>query len=439
MKRIREKIRMHIRLQLLAVNVLALLLALVFYFIADKIGEVLTDQYFEVYDNTADEERKDADDFQKYVFVRELSMKDFDKIDRWVEENAYLFLKLYDGHALIYDSIFGVAAEDTGIRESPSSFPMEHYYKIKFTDGTGYALFYSFGELETYDTLSMLFRGTAFIIFLFSVSLFHRKKICYLLYIESCLKALNQDLNQEIDIRGEDELASVATGINNLRLSVLHKMEEEKKAYQANHKLITALSHDVRTPLTSLIGYLELTQGENSKMQDMEDYQRLALEKAYRLKDLTDKLFEYFLVSTPTGKDLSKDIFYGNELVAQMVEENLFELESAGFIIRRHISDINCRLLLNIDLMYRLFDNIISNIKKYADISSPIEIRYKMWDGYLELSFENKELQDSGKNTGSHIGLKSCQAIVDIHHGKLDIQSVGGRFCVFISIPVIAE
>jgi len=104
-------------------------------------------------------------------------------------------------------------------------------------------------------------------------------------------------LNRTIPVTGTDEIARLAASVNTMRDTILERTRDEQTAWQANSDLITAMSHDIRNPLTSLIGYLDLLEMSQDRLpEDLRSYVLASRDKAYQLKDLTGEMFRYFLV-----------------------------------------------------------------------------------------------------------------------------------------------
>src|SRR5699024_5229761 len=185
-----------------------------------------------------------------------------------------------------------------------------------------------------------------------------------------------------------DEITQVAYGIDSLRKSVIEKIENEKRAYDANMQLITTLSHDIKTPLTSIIAFIELAKGQVQKDDTTYNYLNTAYEKSFHLNNLINELFSHFLLHS-NSYEIKFEKVDANILVSQILEENLYELESKGTIIKKEISDISSYIYVNITLFHRLFNNIFSNINKYADLKKPILIKYYLIDNDLIIIIKN--------------------------------------------------
>ena len=276
----------------------------------------------------------------------------------------------------------------------------------------------------------------SFIVYFLILIVFIKKKLKYIFKIQKEVERLSKvSLEYPITIYGNDEIEDIAKGIEDMRLFAIEKIEKEKQIYKSNQELLTSLTHDIRTPLTSLIGYLEILNNIKNSEKERVTYQHAALEKAYYIKKLTDSLFDYYYIQYHE-KNIKMEIVNGNELIMQMVEENLFDFEIIGIKVCREIEDINCNLKLNVDLIYRVFENIFSNIKKYADLTKNLFIGYKKQDKYLLVYFKNFK-KNTINSKGTHIGIKSCSNILRIHNGKLEIKEDKVSYLISIFLPIL--
>ena len=195
-----------------------------------------------------------------------------------------------------------------------------------------------------------------------------------------------------------------------MRHSVIARMSGERKAWEANSELITAISHDIRTPMTALIGYLDLLNEDG--FQNPERAKRFAnsaYQKAMELKDLTDELFRYFLVFGRAQVEMNREELDGRLLLEQLLGEAQFDLSDAGFTTQRQDFDGDC--LISADPLYlkRVLDNLVSNA-----------IRRDM------------NLVESTK-----IGLRTCEKIMQAMDGSFAVQKDDTHFAATFSLPVL--
>lgn len=128
-----------------------------------------------------------------------------------------------------------------------------------------------------------------------------------------------------------------------------------------------------------------------------------------------------------------------NELIVQMLEENLLELEAKGVPVKRQISNIAASISVNVNLIYSVFENLFSNLNKYADLSKEVQVGYQLREGYLVVFIENSKKTEKNKNwISTKIGLDNCRAIMGKHKGKLEIEETNERFKVTLWLPYLA-
>ncbi|EET87343.1 histidine kinase [Clostridium carboxidivorans P7] len=265
-----------------------------------------------------------------------------------------------------------------------------------------------------------------------------KRKTVYIGTLENEIKILEGgNLNHEITIKGNDELSSLAQGINEMRKSFIERLESEDKAHLANSELITAMSHDLRTPLTALVGYLDIIEYKKYKTdENLKQYIHSSREKAYQIKYLSDKLFEYFIVFNTNDDDLELETFDGNELLEQLLGEQSFILEDNEFDFE--IDSCNTPFFIEVSLISirRVFDNIFSNIIKYADKSKSIKVKYYIQKKLLFIYIEN-EINNNLKTVNSTgIGLRTCKKIIEGHNGKIETGKQKNTFFIQIELPI---
>lgn len=283
----------------------------------------------------------------------------------------------------------------------------------------------------------LIFAGICYLIIFL---LFINRKIQYIKQLADELKILEGgDLNYEITIRGEDELSELAAGINNMRKAVLFREQEERKNVRLNRDLITALSHDVRTPMTSLIGYLEILFMHKDKLESQElKYLESARQKAFQLKEMTDTLFEYSLVSGKTEETYQLEKISIADILVSIEDTQIADLASNGWQIIKQgePEDIEHYIEVDMDFYCRVLDNLVSNIRKYADKTKPLIFSASVKDHCFRLSLANTVLQGETLEGSTGVGLKTCQKIVLDMKGSFKTERDGEIFKATIIHPL---
>ena len=258
------------------------------------------------------------------------------------------------------------------------------------------------------------------------------------------------DLNYKIDVEGNGEFGKLASDINAITEGLHKAVENELKSERLKTELITNVSHDIRTPLTSIITYVDLLKNEKDP-EKTKEYIGVLEQKAQRLKTLTDDLFE-------AAKASSRSIPVNFEKIniVSLITQGLGELDDKiqelelDFKINKPIDEIFIRADGN--LLWRVIENLLSNIFKYAlkgsrvyvnieDLGSEVILVMKNISAY-ELNISPDELMerfkrgDESRNSpGSGLGLSIAKSLVEIQNGSFNIEIDGDLFKAIIRFP----
>ena len=212
-------------------------------------------------------------------------------------------------------------------------------------------------------------------------------------YIEEISQNLNVVSNGNMDInipiRTKDELGTLALDVNKMAYSIKELMKKERQWEKQKNNLITNLSHDLRTPLTSVLGFLELIEKGNYKNDDeLKHYCEVSLSKAKELKSSVDQLFEFTRISNG-DVNLNKSNIYLYQLIEQATIGFIPSFESSGMEYRMFSKDAG--LVINGDaiLLVRAFENIISNAIKYGSEGKYLDINIEKENNMAVVSFVN--------------------------------------------------
>lgn len=380
-------------------------------------------------------EKKYIQELQEYIQENNISLEDLSKVDNWIMGKDDVYIKLFYKGNLIYDTLYGITDYSGVPTEKIQNYSNIDFYPLKIGNKEIKAIIFCYDfTVENHCKNAVLI--FSFILFFVIILYVVKKKINYLTIISNDIEKLTEDLNTKITLKGNDEIYQVAQGIDELRKSIISKIEQEKEAYNSNIALVTALSHDIKTPLTSIISYIELVSEKIKDDEQSLEFLNIALSKAMYLRSLTKELFEHFLLKSQAYK-ITFEKVNANELVVQMVEENLLDLEAKGVSVVRNIKDITSTLDVNIELVYSVFENIFSNLYRYADLKQCIKVQYQIKNEYLEISIENtKNYKKNADELSTQIGLRNSKAIMERHSGNLEIIDGKNTFKVVLCFPV---
>ena len=251
------------------------------------------------------------------------------------------------------------------------------------------------------------------------------------------------------------DLQKVIDSINALVDSTVASMEEERQIEQSKDDLITNVSHDIRTPLTSIIGYLGLLKSSELN-EDQTKYIQIAYDKALQMKALAEDLFEYTTLRSSTNNKLVLAPLHVNSMLEQVAAG--FELEAGKKNIAFNVVTRPRDLVIDADakMIVRMLNNLISNALKYGRGATEINlIANKVNNEFVELRVENngeqipkKSLQkifdrfyrvESSRNLktgGTGLGLAITKSIVDLHGGNIKCQSTSELTSFIIQLPL---
>jgi len=281
------------------------------------------------------------------------------------------------------------------------------------------------------------------ILFLFYFFVFSSRILGYLEEITRGLQEIAKgNLNYAIVAKSTDELGTVAEHFNQMTEKLRNSIEEERNAERSKNELITGVSHDLRTPLTSVLGYLELIETDRYKDEvELRYYTNIAYEKSKSLKKLIDRLFEYTSLSG-AGIDLQlkKVNIYG--FLKQLTEEFIPQLTKAGMSCRITAEDDGLFIQADGNQLMRAYENLISNAIRYGGKGKFIDIRIGKDDNAVVVEIVNygepiaaKDLpfiferfyradqSRTSQNGGTGPGLAIAKSIIELHGGQIAARS----------------
>ena len=252
------------------------------------------------------------------------------------------------------------------------------------------------------------------------------------------ISSIDQILKEpEKEVKLPNGLMILEGRLNNIRVDLINSQNEAKEAMQKKNDLIMYMAHDLKTPLTSIIGYLTLLTDEQEISKNVQEkYIKIALDKALRVEDLTNQFFDitrYNLQSMPITKQ-SIDLAF---LLEQLVEESYPMLQE---------KQLECKLnkpksilfMGDGDKLARAFGNLLKNAISYSYPNTTINIDVEEFEDKIEVIFKNKgdkipeyrlekifekfyrgEESRTSSTGGAGLGLAITKQIIELHDGKI--------------------
>lgn len=275
----------------------------------------------------------------------------------------------------------------------------------------------------------------------FTFLLLQRRSLKYIGKIANAVQNISEgDLNTEIEVLGDDEFSMIAANLNRMEEEIRELMDKERESERTKNELITNVAHDLRTPLTSIIGYLELLSKGIPLPQEMQQkYIEIVYTKAKRLEKLIEDLFGFTKVGKVSMNVGTVDIV---KLLGQLLEE-FYPSFADKDLVYELISNVPAKTITaDGNLLARLFDNLINNAIKYGADGKKVLVNVFAEEEIVTISVTNYghvipadelpfifnkfyrvEQSRSTQTGGTGLGLAIAKNIVDMHGGTITVAS----------------
>ena len=411
--------------------------ALLTFLLLNGIGIYLIDTYLEQSNYLEQEDNRRIQSLQRYVTEHDLSTQSVDSLTAWVRKEGLVAIQVYRNGTLTYDSNY--PSVDFSTEETEEQYyDWEQTYYVTFSDGAAEVVLHGYYFYQFYNYLMIGTLLIAFVLFFVIVMLGIRQAIRYIRALCGEIQILEGG-NREypITVQGRDELAELAGSLEAMRKSIRTQADREKQLTQANQRMVTEMSHDLRTPLTSIFIFTEILRHKcRDCAPQLEEYVEKIDQKAQRLKQLSDHLFEYALITSETKTQLDPATSFQTALFDVLSEMAAF-LQQQGYTVDLALTWEPRTIRVSGDYIARISDNMVSNFLKYAAPAFPISIRTE-YDGiWASLVLENRARPVSPQVESTKIGLHNIRAMMQNMAGRCDIETEADRFRLALRFPCL--
>ena len=322
---------------------------------------------------------------------------------------------------------------------------IKYIYKIEYEDTIGLATITLYKIKMTAKLYSTMIKIGSSVLFLVSTIYIIFKELSYIKTITKGIKQIsNGDLTYKIPIKGSNELSCLACNINSMG-SMIHDKIQNEKQYEINQRaLITNMSHDLKTPLTSMIGYIDILQNKLSTEDELYQYANIAKKNGVRLEKLIGDLFLY-------SKLLSEDIPINlNTFDINIVLKQIFEIKTENIVYKERYKYLEA--IIDIEKFNRVIDNLISNASIYGIENEPILVSTEIRGKFIEIiitNHTNEDLDDKidmlknrlytgsedRSNGSSGLGLAIVSELLKTMDATIDLVFENKEFSAIIRIP----
>lgn len=377
---------------------------------------------------------------QQYVDSNGVSSRDTVAIEQWLRSEKNASVIVYQAQGDPYEAgTWGTSQLLDDTTQNDLATLGYSFYTVQFADGAYRVAVCDYSESRLFGYAQIGALVLAFVAYSCIAFGFTRRLARRITRLSEAVSAAGA-LNQTIPVTGTDELARLAQNVNTMRETIVERTRNEQTALQANSDLITAMSHDIRNPLTSLIGYLDLLEMQQAQLpEDLRRYVLASRDKAYQLKDLTGEMFRYFLVFSRGEQETHPEPYDAQILCAQLLGECAEELRSCGFDVNLLLLGTPCTVTTDAQMLKRVTDNLLSNIEKYADPAARLTILAEREGERLHVCFANRARRELARVESNHIGLRTCESILKLLGGEFITHRDGDDFTAEFTLPVTPQ
>jgi len=394
LKRVKQKLSLTFAIAIIGTCVV---FGLLYYLGIDLLSYYIEGTSHLIYDN----EKPYIDEFQQYVSDNNISTTDVEQYDEWMSEHDVAFYSVQEMGKVIYnksnvDKLISPAKNMYDYR-----FTGSYELPVQFSDIEAKVFIYTGFTIKYYITLMIFDVGFSLMMGIVFVYLRIRKIIAgYQTELEA-------------------------------------SQEQEKKARQEKDELMRNMAHDLRTPLTGVMTYVDVMKLENEAYAENMKNLNFISEKVLDIRSQVDNLLDFSIAGSqrPIEMDASMDVEYIfgdylSDVCAQLMKSN-YEVDA------ERISFKQVKVAVNMAFLTRIFSNLTDNIYKYADNRKPVVMKTAFTKKIFSVEIGNGVCDNKTLLKSAGIGLKSVDAMMQRMNGSMSFKREHGKFWVKLEFPIV--
>ncbi len=398
-------------------------------------GRNMLQQYFSAY-YTGEAEL--VEELGEYARQRGLGATDVRALIPWIEDKGIREFKVARKGWLLFDASYpGVMLP--GRKEQPNS-KWRIYYHVAFADGDADVYISTGFDIKYYRALLAVSVASGFAACLGIVISGMKENVAYIQCLEKEVDAIKRgSLQEAVTVKGRDELGQLAYGLDQMRRQLYEKGEMEKELRAAQEKLVLGMSHDLRTPLTGLLAYMEVIKKQEREGRLSREYIDKAYGKILQIKHLSDQMFEYFFIDSRQGAVLEslEDI---SSAFGDYLSELCAMLECCGFCVNAEsLRWEPVFVRFSTDYLGRIINNVFSNIERYGDKQKQVKI-WLIYEPYRAgIAIQNSMAAPGQYVEGTGIGIKNIALMMEQMGGTAEVDLQEGYYRIVLYFPLQSE
>lgn len=391
--------------------------------------------------------------FENFVKDNDIATTDYAALNRWTGERSEVSVTIYCDGKLRYDSTYGSenAADFLGVEEP--DYDAETAYHITFADGTADVVLADYSYVRLYDYAIILDVVLACLAALIVIVWSIHRTAAYIIRLGQEVQGMKGgDLEHPVTVRGQDEITSLAQNIDEFRISIAEKITTIENLEKTNSEMVAEISHDLRTPLTALMMYLQFARdsmanaavradGETDREKGSQEasaieFVDMAYDRAVYIRKMLEDTFTYFRPHT-AAKEGRETVFFPEALYDPLSDMAAF-LDGMGMklILREQLPEV--RIEGDYGSIRRVITNLCSNISKYADASVPVDVFVEKTQDNVKLQFTNRILAgEHPKGTG--LGTKIVDKLMREMGGAWRASNENGMYETVLTFRIAEE
>lgn len=374
---------------------------------------------------------KQGESLQDYVDKHHITRDSLSLLHRWEKRQPVILLELYSGDECIYSSLYETPTASHPVIADDG---MDHSVSLTLGTEAVTAVLYSDFTYQYYLFGTALDIAIVLIVFVLLFLQSNRKLIHYVCKLNDEVQILEGgNLEYEVSVQGNDEITDLARSMNRMRESLQSQIETEQNLHAAQRQLVTEMSHDLRTPLTGILLYLEILRSHRYETEaELQAYLEKIDAKAHHMKLLSDHLFEYTLDGTPPRQEEPTGM---EQTFSEVIVNFCDDLNDRGFSAATDLTWDPCFVQVRREYLDRIFENLLSNITKYATPAAEVRVETIATETHCGLVILNTRSAEPSPADTNGIGLESIRSMMQQMKGIFTAEQTESVFEVTLLFP----